>query len=111
MGLWAEGVLAFLCVTGAAAIWGLLFGCLVRPSRPDGLRVVLPGRGNGTDLEPALRWLAWLRQLGLFSGEAVLWDAGLTAEGRERALRLALRWPWVSCCPTGALEEWLHPRL
>ena len=32
---------------------------------------------------------------------------GLTPEGRELALRLALRWSWVTCCPSGALEEWL----
>ena len=24
------------------------------------------------------------------------------------ALRLALRWPWVVCCPPGELEEWLR---
>ena len=32
---------------------------------------------------------------------------GGTTEGRELALHLALRWNWVTCCPRGALEEWL----
>lgn len=67
-----------------------------------------PGRGPGEDLEAGLRQLAWLRRAGLFRGEAVIWDEALDREGRQLALRLALRWPWVICCPPGELEEWLR---
>ncbi|MFR4561235.1 MAG: hypothetical protein ACLT5P_08420 [Flavonifractor plautii] len=84
----------------------------VRPAGPSGPGgepwVVLPGRGPGEDLEAGLRQLAWLRQAGLFRGEAVIWDEALDREGRQLALRLALRWPWVICCPPGELEEWLR---
>ena len=87
---------------------GLLFGLLVRPARGREPWVVLPGRGPGEDLEAGLRQLAWLRRAGLFRGEAVIWDEALDREGRQLALRLALRWPWVICCPPGELEEWLR---
>ena len=90
MGPVTEAILALLCALGAAV-----------------LLTVIPGRGDGDSLEAALRQLAWLRRAGLFRGEAVIWDAGLTPEGRELALHLALRWSWVTCCPRGALEEWL----
>ena len=95
MGPIEEGVLAFLCCVGAFSLIALFFGWLLRPGE------------DGGGLEVALRQLAWLRRAGLFRGEAVIWDAGLTPEGRELALRLARRWPWVTCCPGGALEEWL----
>lgn len=103
----AEVILALLCAVGAAALIWLFFGWLIRPYPVHQLWVVLPGRGDGGTLEASLRLLAWLRRAELFCGEAVIWDAGLTQEGRELALRLALRWSWVTCCPRGALEEWL----
>ena len=107
MGPIVEGCLALLCAAGIVVLVWLLFGWLVRPSPVHTLQVILPGRGDGEPLEGDLRWLSWLRRAGLFRGEAVIWDAGLTPEGRELALRLSLRWSWVTCCPSGALEEWL----
>ena len=94
-----EAALALLCALGVGSLLWLLFGLLVRPAR---------GRGPGEDLEAGLRQLAWLRRAGLFRGEAVIWDEALDREGRQLALRLALRWPWVVCCPPGELEEWLR---
>ena len=108
MGPIEEGMLALLCAVGAASLIGLFFAWLVRPMRGDGLLAVLPAQGDGEALEGTLRLLSWLRRAGLFPGEAVIWDAGLTSQGRELALRLALRWPWVTCCPRGALDEWLE---
>lgn len=102
-----EAALALLCALGVGSLLWLLFGLLVRPARGREPWVVLPGRGPGEDLEAGLRQLAWLRRAGLFRGEAVIWDAGLTPEGWELALHLALRWSWITCCPRGALEEWL----
>ena len=107
MGPVTEAILALLCALGAAALLWLFFGWLVRPASVHNLWTVIPSRGDGDTLEAALRQLAWLRRAGLFRGVAVIWDAGLTPEGRELALHLALRWPWVTCCPRGALEEWL----
>ena len=107
MGPVTEAILALLCALGAAVLLWLLLGWLVRPASVHNLRTVIPGRGDGDSLEAALRQLAWLRRAGLFRGEAVIWDAGLTPEGRELALHLALRWSWVTCCPRGALEEGL----
>ena len=108
MGPVEEGMLALLCAVGAAALIWLFFGWLIRPAKVDRLWTVLPAQGGGAALEGTLQWLAWLRRAGLFHGEAVIWDVGLTAEGREVALRLCLRWPWVTCCPKGSLEEWLE---
>ena len=53
------------------------------------MRAVLPGRGDGEGLEAAVQWLSWLRKAGLFQGEVVLWDVGLTPVGG--------RWPFA--CP------------
>lgn len=103
-----EAALALLCAVGAGSLLWLLFGLLVRPSRGREPWVVLPGRGDGSDLEASLRQLAWLRRAGLLCGEAVIWDEDLDREGRQLALRLTLRWPWVICCPPGELEEWLR---
>ena len=108
MGPMEEGILALLCAVGAVSLVVLFFGWLVRPMGQPPLLVVLPGRGDGDGLEGTLRWLAWLRRAGLLQGEAVIWDDGLTAAGRELALHLSLRWPWVTCCPRDVLEEWLQ---
>ena len=102
-----EGILALLCAVGAVCLIGRFFGWLLRPLEAP-LWVVVPCRGGGETLEGTLRWLSWLRRAGLFQGKAVLWDQGLTAEGRALALRLTLRWPWAACCPGGALEERLN---
>ena len=103
-----EAALALLCAVGAGSLLWLLFGLLVRPSRGREPWVVLPGRGDGSDLEASLRQLAWLRRAGLLCGEAVILDEDLDREGRQLALRLTLRWPWVTCCPPEELEEWLR---
>ena len=83
MGPVTEAILALLCALGAAVLLWLFFGWLVRPASVHNLWTVIPGRGDGDSLEAALRQLAWLRRAGLFRGEAVIWDAGLTPEGRE----------------------------
>ena len=106
MGPVTEAILALLCALGAAVLLWLFFGWLVRPASVHNLWTVIPGRGDGDSLEAALRQLAWLRRAGLFRGEAVIWDAGLTPEGRELARHRALRWPGGTCGPRGALEEW-----
>ena len=108
MGPIEEGIFALLCAVGAFCLVGLFFGWLVRPMNVGALWIILPCQGSGRELEGTLRWLSWLRRAGLFQGEAVLWDVGLTAEGQELALRLTLRFPWAVCCPGGVLEERLR---
>ena len=107
MGPVTEAILALLCALGAALLLWLLLGWLVRPASVHNLWTVIPGRGTETRWRPPSGSWAWLRRAGLFRGEAVIWDAGLTPEGRELALHLALRWSWVTCRPRGTLEEWL----
>ncbi len=67
-----------------------------------------PRAGSGEDLEAVcVSWPGCAGQ-GLFRGEAVIWDEDLDREGRQLALRLALRWPWVTCCPPeGSPGGWL----
>ena len=101
-------MLALLCGVGAAALMALFLSWLLRPGDFRQMRVVVSGRGEGERLEALLQWLAWLRRTGLFRGEAVIWDAGLTPAGRELALELTLRWNWVALCPRGGLEKWLE---
>ena len=98
---------AILFVIGAAALLWYLFGRLLRPVSGKRVWMVLPGEGDGEALEETLRWLAWYRESGGIRGWVVIWDRSLTPQGRELALNLARRWSWVSCCPTGSLEEWL----
>ena len=104
----AEGLAAFLCGVGACTLIALFFLWLLRPAQAEQLWTVLPGRGDGGALECTLQWLSWLRRAGLFQGEAVIWDADLTPEGRGLALRLTLRWSWVTLRPRGSLEEWME---
>ncbi len=111
MGLIQEGALVFLCVSAAAGLLALFLTWLLRPEGKSIMQTVLLGQGDGAGLEASLQWLSWLRRLGLFQGEVVVWDMGLTPEGWELALRLSLRWPWVTLCPSGRLEEWLKQEL
>ena len=107
MGVIEEGILTFFCGVGGISIAVCFFLFLLRPLCLDQSWIVLPARGDGDEAENILQWYAWLRRMGLLRGEVVLWDVSLTPKGRELALHLTLRWPWVSCCPPGALEEWL----
>ena len=105
--LLSELAITALAATGATALIWALMGWLVRPRPGSGVWVVIPGQGDGAGLEESLRQLARCREAGTLDGWAVIWDRGLTPQGRELALTLARRWSWVSCCPAGCLEEWL----
>ena len=54
-----------------------------------------------------MRAFVWLRSLGLLSCCVVIADLDLTAQGREVALRLALRWPEVVLWPAGDLPDYI----
>ena len=85
---------------------------------PENLHLTLAFLGETSDLDGARAALAGVscRPFSLAVGGPLghfddLWWGGGRArpprEGRERALRLARRWAWVTCCPSGALEEGL----
>ena len=90
----------FLELTGAAAasialaalLWWQL-GRLLRPIPVPGVRIVVPGQGDGENLEQTLRGLYWLRGMGLLRGGIVIETAGLTPAGLALAAELSRRYP------------------
>ena len=107
MGLLIEALLAGLCAAGLAFFSWWLFGRVLRPLPGQGVCALLPGRGDGEGLEQSVRAFVWLRSLGLLSCCVVIADLDLTAQGREVALRLALRWPEVVLWPAGDLPDYI----
>ena len=105
MSVYSELALTLVCIAGLAlGAWWLL-GRLLRPIPESGVWVVLPGRGEGGELEQQMRLVAWLRGLGMLRGPAVIADVDLTPQGRELALRLAARWPETALWPADRLDE------
>lgn len=100
-------LLTAVCVLGLAGCFWWLLGRLLRPIPRGCVRVVLSGRGRGADLEQSVRSLMWLRGLGLLNCPILIADLGLNREGREIALRLAVRWPGVVLWPADRLEEYI----
>ena len=90
-----DTLLAAVCVLGLAFVAWWLFGRLFRPMPGQGVRVLIPGRGEGEDLEQTLRAFMWLRGLGL------------TPKGWELALRLTARWPGVVLWPASDLPDYI----
>ena len=93
---------------GLAAWW--LFGRLLRPIPSQRLYGLIPGAGDGKTLEQSVRAFVWLRGLGLLDCPIVIADVGLSARGRELALRLTLRWPEVILWPAGELGDYISRR-
>lgn len=108
MGLLWDIVLSVLCVLGLAFLGWWLFGRLLRPIPDGAMCAVVPARGEGEHLEQAVRAMIWLRGMGLLNCPVVIADTGLTPQGRELAMKLALRWPDVAVWPAGQLEEYIR---
>ena len=93
-------------LVGAGAV---LAACLL-PERfyrldETGCRLVLiPGVGDGTELERNVRQVLGLRDCGYVP---VIADIGLSREGQELASRLTRQWPEVLLCPGENLTELL----
>lgn len=98
-----EVILAFLAVAGLAAIGWLFYGHLLLPAGGAEGALVLPGQGDGEELEQALLGALWLRESGLFSGKVVIADCGLTPAGLEAAERLTFGEAGVCLCRDEAL--------
>lgn len=107
MRLLSDIFVALLCGLGLGFLGWLLFGRLLRPIPDRGIRALIPGQGDGDSLEQAVRALIWLRGLGLLDCPIIIADLGLTHEGRELALRLALRWPGVVLWPGSDLADYI----
>ena len=105
--LW-DAALTLLSALGLALLGGLLFGRLFYPAAGPGVWTVVHARGEGEGLERSLRALMWLRGLGLLGGQVAVADLGLSAEGRELALRLVSRWNGAVLWPSDRLEELLE---
>ena len=102
-----DTLLAAGCVLGLAFVAWWLFGRLFRPMPGQGVRVLIPGRGEGEDLEQTLRAFMWLRGLGLLDCPIIIADLGLTPKGWELALRLTARWPGVVLWPASDLPDYI----
>lgn len=104
----AEIVLALLAVVGLLSLGWLLFGKILTPVGGGRVWAVVPGEGDGGDLEQAVAGLLWLRGGGLMQGTVVIADCGLNAVGRATAAALALREPGIVLCPASDLAEHLR---
>ncbi len=96
-----------VCTLGLALAACWFLGRFLRPIPCGSCRVLLSGRGDGGDLEQAVRALIWLRSVGLLACPIVIADLGLSPEGRELALRLIARWPAVALWPAEDLPDFL----
>lgn len=79
---------ALLAAFGLVSLGWLALGALLLPGGCPG-RMVLAARGDGDGLEQAVRWALWLRRTGLWRGDVVIEDRGLTADGLALARLLA----------------------
>lgn len=103
-----EIVLALLAVVGLLSLGWLLFGKILTPVGGGRVWTVVPGEGDGGDLEQAVTGLLWLRGGGLMQGTVVIADCGLNAAGRATAAALALREPGIVLCPVSDLPEYMR---
>lgn len=75
-----------LAAFGAVSLGWLALGALLLPGGCPA-RMVLAARGDGDGLEQAVRAALWLRRTGLWRGDVVIEDLGLTSQG-EALVRL-----------------------
>ena len=108
MGLISDIFLTAVCTMGLAIAAWWLFGRLLRPIPGQGVRVLIPGRGEGEGLEQSVRAFIWLRGLGLLNCPIIIADVDLTARGWELALRLTVRWPGVVLWPADHLADCIN---
>ena len=107
MGTFWDILLAVICICGLAFVGCWLFGLLLRPLPGREAKVVIPGRGEGEQLEQLVRSFLWLRGLGLLRCPIVIADVDLTPAGWELALRLTARWPEVILWPASDLADYI----
>lgn len=85
MGMYvAFTILGGLAAFGLLALCWLLLGRMLLPI-PLSLTVSLTGRGDGKGLEHGVKALHWLRRTGLWRGEIIICDGGMSPRGLEVA--------------------------
>ena len=83
-------VFAVMAVFGMACLVWLAGGWLLLPGRcPVRAQVLASGDGDG--VEQTVRALLWLRRSGLWRGQVVIVDSGLSREGLSLVMALARR--------------------
>lgn len=101
----------FLALCAAFGLLSLLWLCLGRMLDTGGhgapVFSVLVARGEAETLEHEVNRLQWQRNAG-GRGFTVIADDGLSADGRQIAIRLAQREPGVVYCPLKELEAWMR---
>ena len=93
MGAFLELTGTVLAAAGLAVLLWWQVGRLLRPLPAPGVRIAVPGRGDGEQLEQTLRALYWLRGMGLLRGVIVIETEELTPAGRMLAAELVRRYP------------------
>lgn len=105
-----EVILSLLAVAGMLSLSWLLFGRLLTPAGNGETVSLVPGQGDGEDLEQAVRGLLWLRGGGMLQGNLVIVDCGLSPTGRAVAAALCMREPGVEVCPLSQLSVYIKQR-
>lgn len=100
-----EVILSLLAVLGLLALGWLLFGRTLAPAGGARCCILVPGQGDGAELEQEVIGLLWLRGGGMMTGKVVIVDCGLTTVGRAVAATLCLREPGVELWPVEELPE------
>ncbi len=93
MGAFLELTGTVLAAAGLAVLLWWQVGRLLRPLPAPGVKIAVPGRGDGEQLEQTLRALYWLRGMGLLRGAIVIETEELTPAGRMLAAELVRRYP------------------
>lgn len=104
-----ELVAVFLIALGAGVLLWCLFGLLLMPVFGPEMVTLCFASGDGRFLEQRARAFGWLRDGWPRGGRLVIVDRGLSAVGRQRALRLCRQYAWVSCCRE-ELPVWLEQK-
>lgn len=102
-----EVILSLLAVVGLLSLSWLLLGHILTPAGNGETVSLVPGQGDGEDLEQAVRGLLWLRGGGLLTGSVVIVDCGLSPEGRAIAAALCVREPGVEVWPLSQLSVYI----
>lgn len=77
-----------LAAFGLVSLVWLAVGALLLPGVCPA-RMVVDAKGSGEGLEQTVKALLWLRRTGLWWGEVVIEDCGLSREGEALARALA----------------------
>ena len=105
-----EVILSLLAVVGALSLSWLFFGRLLTPAGSRETVSLVPGTGDGEDLEQAVRGLLWLRGGGMLQGDLVIVDCGLSPTGRAIAAALCMREPGVEVCSLSQLSVYIKQK-